>query len=254
MNYRRLLAWAGATRPEIVLLCDHSAAPRLPRTHTPLRLNTCVAELPDYMIPELLVAGAASVAVDCSETTEVLDALPLAPVPAGLVLLPAGEVFADQAPLPRRALLGASASVGVDTDAPADVRLATALRLLGVDYDRPASAAALSSEGCTACNVCVLACPADALSLVGEETTGLVHDRTACDSCLRCVRLCPPSALGSVGPVSLRTLANTPRVTLETIETTRCARCHQRFRATGQELCPTCAFRRATPFGSARPQ
>ena len=254
MSYQRLLAWAGSTHPEIVLLCDHTEAPRLPRTHTPLRLSTCVRELPDYMVPELLLAGATSVALACPARTEVLEALPLAAVPTGLVMLTAAEVPVAEAPLPRRALLGAASHVAIDTGAAADVRLATALRALGVAYDRPTIANALHSEGCTACNVCVLACPTGALSLVGEGRTELIHDRTACDSCQRCVRLCPSSVLGSAGPVSLRTLANQPQVVLETVETARCTRCHQRFRpAEGEELCRTCAFRRQHPFGAARP-
>ncbi len=253
MSYRRLLAWAAATRPDIVLLCDHSAAPRLPRTHTPLRLNSCVGELPDYMVPELLVAGAASVALACTARTEVLDALPLASMPEGPVLLAAAEVPADEAPLPRRALLGAAPAVAIDTDASADVRLADALRALGVGYDRPTMANDLHSDGCTACGVCVLACPDGALSLVGEGTTALVHDRTACTSCQRCVRLCPPSVLSSAGAVSLRTLTNVPQVTLEAVPTAHCAKCGQLFRSSEPGLCPTCAFRRAQPFGVARP-
>ncbi|MDR7329844.1 4Fe-4S dicluster domain-containing protein [Corynebacterium guangdongense] len=254
MSYRRLLAWVATTHPEIVLLCDHSQAPRLPRTHTPLRLRTCVRQLPDYMVPELLLAGATSLALACPERTEVLEALPLAAVPTGLVMLTAAEVPVDQAPLPRRALLGATAHAPIDTGAAADVRLATALRALGVAYDRPTTATALHSQGCTACSVCVLACPNDALSLAGEGSTELIHDRTSCDSCQRCVRLCPSSALGSAGAVSLRTLANQPQVVLETVETARCTRCHQRFRpAEGEELCRTCAFRREHPFGAARP-
>ena len=256
MNPDRLLAWTAATRPDLVLLCEHSPTRRIPRTHTPLRLPTCVTELPDHAVPEILLAGARSLALVCEHSPDLLDALGplLSDPPTGGIRRRADEVSAEEIPVPRRALLGLPGNAGIDTSAPDDVRLATALRLLGVEFDRPTSASALHADGCTACSVCVTACPSGALALIGEDTTDLVHDRTSCTSCMRCVRLCPPGALSSAGSISLRTLSNYPQVSVETMPTAHCERCAQLFRSEGEPLCPTCAFRRATPFGSVLPR
>jgi ferredoxin len=255
MTAPRLLRWVAAAEPDLVLVCDHLDPVRVPRSHVPLRLDRCVAELPDHWIPEVLACGAPTVAVVCDESTRIIDALRhslperLVPAPARRVLRAAEEIFADRVPLPRRALLG----LAVDTPLPLDVdlpdaeRLERALQALDVELHL---SVALTVRDCTACGVCVKACSTGALSLieVSESSTALLHDASLCQGDQRCVDLCPAQAItvaGSDGGAGLQTL--------ETVPTTRCSSCRARFRGNGTELCPPCSFRAANPFGSRMP-
>lgn len=255
MTTRRLLQWVAAAEPDVVLVCDHLDPVRAPRSHVPLRLDRCVAKLPDQWIPEVLACGAPTVAVVCDESTRVIDALReslpdrLVPAPARRVLRAAEEIPADRTPLPRRALLGLSGdtSLPLDVDLPDAERLERALQVLGVELSLSVE---LIARDCTACGVCVKACPAGALSLidVSDSLTALLHDASLCQGDQRCVDLCPAQAItvaGSDGGAGLQTL--------ETVPVTRCSSCRARFRSDGAELCPPCSFRAANPFGSRMP-
>ena len=117
----------------------------------------------------------------------------------------------------------------------------------------------LAARGCTACGVCVQACPADALRLRhggdgGLAITTLLHAPAACDGCRRCVDLCPADALSAAGTWPWSRMLGDGDVPVTTLTTARCGRCGTRFpSATGAALCPVCDYRRRNPFGSAMP-
>lgn len=227
------------TQTHLVLLCDHSPSLRLPRTHTPVRLPGCVTHLPSYLVPELLVTHD-TVAVACEHRTDLLDRLPLAEVPPTHRWRAAGERDVDNY---------------IDLTGESDDRFRAAMQALGL-WDSPA--AELVARGCTACAVCVHACPTDALTLTltadGDEPTAtLNHDRTRCDNTGQCLDLCPVEALHSLGPAPITGVREVPAVTLATVAVTRCAKCSQYFRTDGATLCPTCSYRRDNPFGSTLP-
>ena len=120
----------------------------------------------------------------------------------------------------------------------------------------PGPAPRLRARGCTACGVCVRACPTGALSMRdGGGLTTLLQDPAACDGCHSCLDLCPESALSVDGAWPWdRVLAGDP-APVATVMTTTCARCGTLFpTSSGERLCPVCAFRRRNPFGSALPR
>ncbi|WP_152230344.1 4Fe-4S dicluster domain-containing protein [Georgenia ruanii] len=120
----------------------------------------------------------------------------------------------------------------------------------------PGPAPRLRARGCTACGVCVRACPTGALGVRdGGGLTTLLQDPAACDGCRRCLDLCPESALSVDGAWPWdRVLAGDP-APVATLTTTTCARCGTLFpTSSGERLCPVCTFRRRSPFGSALPR
>ncbi|MCK6212669.1 4Fe-4S binding protein [Georgenia sp. EYE_87] len=174
---------------------------------------------------------------------------------------------AEHMPLSRRQVMGLADPAPrqlPDEDAHPQVRLVAAARQL-VAPDAPAlaalagPAAALSARGCTACGVCVQACPTDALALrhsaaSGPAITTLLQDPAACDGCLRCVDLCPQDALTAAGQESWKKVLGGGLAPVQTLSTAPCERCGTRFPTpSGERLCPVCAYRRANPFGSVVP-
>jgi NAD-dependent dihydropyrimidine dehydrogenase PreA subunit len=174
---------------------------------------------------------------------------------------------AEHMPLSRRQVMGLAHPAPrqlPDEDVHPQVRLVAAAReLLAPDAPALATlaapAAALSARGCTACGVCVQACPTDALTLrhsaaSGPAITTLLQDPAACDGCLRCVDLCPQDALAAAGSVSWQEVLGGGLTPLQTLATAPCERCGTRFPTpSGERLCPVCAYRRANPFGSFVP-
>lgn len=178
-------------------------------------------------------------------------------------------------PVPRRRLLGLGTDVEralPDMDAAPPTRLASAVRALaGVsavaapqaepdglsDIDSPA--VVLAAPGCTACGVCVLACPTQALSLQHHgggavAISTLLQSPSACDGCLRCVELCPASALTVTRSWRWSDLLTDTLRGVATVSTATCTRCSTPFPTTsGERLCPVCRYRRAHPFGSTPP-
>lgn len=112
----------------------------------------------------------------------------------------------------------------------------------------------LSVDGCVACGVCVLACPHDALVLKEEESTTVVrHHEDRCRADRACLRLCPALALTATAGLSLADLAEGPVHELARVHTAACRRCGARHPVGDGELCPTCSYRAAHPFGSTLP-
>lgn len=174
-----------------------------------------------------------------------------------------------------------------DASLSAPARLTAALRLLLgssepvtsqiTDFSGSVSPAKkFTAAGCTACNVCVRACPSDALSLThlgGSQlpatpqpgaqppaVSTLAQTPASCDGCLECVSACPTDVLAVAGQWSwadtlLPTAQGQDKVfAITSLTTAQCQRCRGRFpTATGEALCQVCSYRRKNPFSSTKP-
>lgn len=155
-------------------------------------------------------------------------------------------------------------------------RLAAALRTLAPTHpaglpgglpapasDVAAPARALTSEGCTACGVCVRICPNDALALVDVDDgdgAGPAHTRTllrhapaTCDGTAACIAACPEQALSSDAHWGVEVLLEDEVVELDEVTTMRCARCGARCPHADGGFCELCSFRRTHPFQGRLP-
>ena len=184
---------------------------------------------------------------------------------------------AEHMPVPRRQVLGLGSGPApdlADEHAPAPQRLTAALAALlptppGIGPQLLAPAVRLRAKGCTACGVCVRACPTDALVVrhlggTGDagapttQVTTLLQNPTSCDGCQSCVQICPEDVLGVAGQWDWETLvlrAAAPTLApVASLTTAQCQRCRTRFPTTeSATLCPVCAYRRQNPFASRLP-
>lgn len=164
-------------------------------------------------------------------------------------------------PLDRRGLLGLSRHAppwpvhepGDDDQA----RLVTSLRATGApSMTEPPPGLALVATGCTACGVCVRACPHGSLDLIVNGSLATLQH--APDTCLgeqQCVSLCPVEALSVTGSVGWAEVLDGSPIVLASLQMAVCQRCQSRFPATaGQQWCEPCRIRRSDPFGSHLPQ
>ncbi|WP_066585700.1 4Fe-4S binding protein [Cellulomonas timonensis] len=125
------------------------------------------------------------------------------------------------------------------------------------DVNSPA--VALSASGCTACGVCVQACPTQALTLQHNgggavAISTLLQNPSACDGCQRCVDLCPADVLTVAGQWRWSELLTDSTRGVATISTATCTRCGTQFPTTsGERWCQVCSYRRKNPFGSTLP-
>jgi ferredoxin len=110
---------------------------------------------------------------------------------------------------------------------------------------------------CTACGVCVRACPTGALELIRDDE----YDRfeleflsAACTGCSVCLDLCH-GTLDRGGVPFIVELLEQQWITIASGELARCQRCGTRLAvdALHDGLCPMCAFRKENPFGSRTP-
>ncbi|WP_407342657.1 NADH-quinone oxidoreductase subunit I [Pengzhenrongella phosphoraccumulans] len=267
---------------------------------TVVRLPGCASEVAPHELLELLLLGAARVVVrvdGCARSDDVRAHLAptLALLAAGLVdrlTVDAGPepeqavptdlprrgrrsrrerrrpvLDAAAMPVSRRGLLGLERATVHElpalSDDPHD-RLVAVVRALVAPTaalaDVPAPALRLAASGCTACGVCVQACPAGALVLRhgpgGEQVSisTLLHDPAACNGCTRCIDLCPEHVLVSAGRWAWDRLLVDAEIPVVTVTTALCARCSTSFPvSSGERLCPVCTFRRHHPFGSTLP-
>lgn len=277
-----LLRWLNAMEPPelAVLGCVDTPLPPIPASAIGVRLLGCVADVDVDLPAQLLACGVGRVEVlTCpehadatpdrvSEWSRVLDGVAVAqPVRAGRRSRRHGAVFDLAHPmLPRRIALGLGVPLRIpfDPTMPAHDRALAALRVLA-DQNRARlpeasgtegepAATLLQASGCTACGVCVRACPHDALTLdVAEGVSTLTHRRDACHADNACVRLCPAQALSAVGVLTLLDVARQGTRDLAVVATTACRRCGAQHPASEGELCPPCEFRSRHAFGSGRP-
>ncbi|WP_165372924.1 ATP-binding protein [Pengzhenrongella frigida] len=170
-------------------------------------------------------------------------------------------------PVSRRRLLGLGGPAGRELPPPSAEphdRLVAAVRALVVPTAALAALASptphLVASGCTACGVCVQACPTDALSLrhgAGGENLSistLLHRPAVCNGCALCVDLCPVDVLLVADRWPWSRLLSDDEHPVVTVTTALCARCSTSFPvASGEKLCPVCTYRRRNPFGSTLP-
>lgn len=298
-----LLDWTSRQPEEVELelaCSEHPDPGQGPRGRTVVALPFCLERLAAHLLLELLVAGADSVtvALDGCAASEVLRDRyrPLVGLLAQLgqtdrLHLRGSRgrgwrrpvLAATSMPVSRRQLFflpEAARRPLPDITATAHQRLKAAVRVLaGDDHDSAGDATPvpdgpalrLTSRGCTACGVCVQACPEQALSievdaaeddavdpqgaemLVPGAETALWMRPSSCSGCHACVDVCPADALSEQGHHGWDVLLADSWVALESFATVPCRRCGGRFPAGGSELCPVCAFRSADPFGTTLP-
>ncbi len=294
--------------PRLELVCaEHPDPERGNRAAEVIRLPGCASEAPLHGLFELLTAGAHSVVIRLDGCAN--QAAALAHFEALTALLEAASfgrfkvftqaptaqakrtvLLANQLPVSRRKLL--TLGLGTRSQAtPPDLsssdpeRLNFALReLLGptsADLSQvPARALAFTAAGCTACNVCVRACPSDALVLQhGPANDGLGASEVTisslsqipanCDACTLCVQSCPQDVLKIAGTWDWGTVLDQPTAHSPIVSrpTAKCTRCGARFPATTtgpgasptgsaanqSPLCQVCSYRRKNPFSSMSP-
>lgn len=285
---RALLHWlVSVDLPELVVLgCDHTRLPAIPGNAIGVHYSGCLADAPLSLPAQLLALGVPEIGVvSCPTNREALaqnlatwqrtlDGVRALTEPAthrfsrrrGPVLTMGSQLVS------RRLALGLRPT----NDAPFDLALdepgrgLAALRILehqgrahleSVHPSDPQSSAsrpiavALRAEGCTACGVCVRACPHHALHLSHEDGVSvLFHRGDACRAEQACVRLCPVSALLVTGGLDLAELTERSMVELARVPTRTCPRCRAQHPAADGELCGPCRFRVANAFGSRPPQ
>ncbi|MFZ5603743.1 MAG: 4Fe-4S dicluster domain-containing protein [Pseudomonadota bacterium] len=53
----------------------------------------------------------------------------------------------------------------------------------------------IDNDGCNGCELCVQACPANALEMIGKNAVGMVGDNAGCISCGDCIAICLPRVI-----------------------------------------------------------
>ncbi|MGV8845860.1 4Fe-4S dicluster domain-containing protein [Tessaracoccus sp.] len=261
--------------PSVALVCRGGSASPVGTKHRPaIEAPCCLHELPVHRLVDLWLTGVRDVATPanscCGEDEIIRLHQSWNPLVREMFSLTTGaavpgkwswSLAPSRVPLDRRGLLGLSrrALPTWPTHDSADddhARLLTALRAAGLTpLEQPAPGLALAASGCTACGVCVQACPHDALTLsINGTESSLVHAPNLCRGDQQCVTLCPVDALTVEGsPSWAEMIDGTPHV-LATLEVAVCQRCRARFPAQhGSRLCDSCRIRRSNPFGSQLP-
>ena len=286
---RALLRWLHALEvPDVVvLLCAHTEVPEssgasLPGSSLLVRLEGCLADQGLSLPAQLLACGVRQVHVcPCAERPDAVESVLVSWQRVLDDVVPADvsptcvrrrrrrhvDVFEMRRPsVSRRSLFGMRPGCEPPFDVATDDAARGLAALLLLERDGRARpelvgdsvadqvGVAIAAAGCTACGVCVRACPHDALELV--EVMGdsvLRHDEASCRGDRRCIELCPEAALSVSGPLSLGSLLHRTPVTLARVTTVECPRCRLRHPGGEGALCETCRFRVANPFGSRLP-
>ena len=259
----------------LVLVCRGGQSAPLGTKRRPcVEVAGCLQELSLSRLVDLSLAGVQSVAVTpgpCCSTEDALTVVDrwqetLGALLSLTVIDPepgrnwSWSLSPTRVPVDRRGLLGLRQATPAwpthDASTDDHERLLTSLRAAGVTpAGTPPSRLTLLASGCTACGVCVAACPHNALALViDSDEASLVHSLDACHGEQQCVALCPVDALTVSGsPSWAEVIDGAPRV-LATVETAVCERCRARFPArSGSQWCEPCRIRRSDPFGSHLP-
>ncbi len=279
-----LLLWAARLEePAAVrLVCAEAADQvRADKDENVVVWRGCLATLPAALPFELLTLGASGIVLDrtgCEANwptawdeialvAGVTDRITVQTEAPADGRTPKRLLDADAMPvLRRRSIFGLGA---VNQEAAPELpdqgtpqqRLRAVARKLASQLEEPAPAPEdgwragalnLVSQGCTACRVCVLACPTEALALESASgRAGLGFDPSLCTGCGICVLRCDPNALSENGRLGAPALLAGP-VLLELFEVRTCERCRTAFRGSGK-YCPVCEYRVANPFGHTMP-
>lgn len=272
--------------PRILLRCEHDASPvTAPPGAMVVHLGGCAGALTAASYLEVVAAGAAGLGVLVSgcpaldrveREVEAADRLlgvwpdcPMVRCEAPRQDWRRAQVHdIHRLPVSRRGLLTFALPAprwAAGVSAGERARLLAVLRRLSGTGIPPAlrslaaGAADLVAPACSACGVCVRACPNGALRLdraeaaPGGEFT-LVSAVAKCDDCGRCVALCPSHTLAKRGQADWAQLLEGRLATVGAGSARRCMSCGATFVDSGSaDRCPLCAFRLANPFGSYLP-
>jgi ferredoxin len=290
---REMLRWLLAIGlPETVYLaCSHTALDAVPPGALGVKVSGCSCDESLALPAQLLACGIDQVQViECdldpeAGATQLAAWRAVLPDVTGASALPrprwwrrtaGGPVFClGSRAFSRRSAFGLrpERDLPFDLDADEESRGVAALRLLHKQgraalqaNESPAPLGAtspgavgvaieLSARGCTACGVCVRACPHQALELA--TTAGisvLSHHADLCRGDQACVGYCPVGALSAVSALSLVDLVSRETGELARVPTLVCSRCGVRHPATEGQLCPACRFRSDNAFGSMIPR
>ena len=271
-SLRELLRFlsAGEVPETLILACDHSPRPRVPRRACALHYDACWGEAPLGSLAQILALGVGRIAfVPCSRDGGLRRLLQLGEevFPGRLRLWEtphqgrfAGKwVEVSQLGVSRRSFLGLSTTCALDLNANWQERSAQAFALLGVSEPPPDPPPSwtLQVSTCSVCGVCVAACPHQALSLTPDPADAnllaLTQDLARCEADGACLKLCPPQALAVQDHPTWAEIHDGATRTLTAVNTKVCPSCHNRFPADTGELCPLCAFRQDHPFGALPP-
>lgn len=274
-----LLRWLFAhdLPKEVVLACEHTEVPRLGRGRQAVVWNGCLKDAPVGLPAQILALGVQKVGVlPCEEKPDevgeqlaawesltprlIYDAGGLKP---GIFRSPEALVV-GQIPVPRRVMLGLGLRdkppyllKGDDTSrtlAALEVLTAKGLVRRGEGLESKLGGVRLGVSACTACGVCVQACPHGALTLLHHETGSVLWQTSElCRGEQLCVELCPVKGLWVQGEMRLADLLDEPERQLFVVESAKCEKCGARHPASEGALCQVCEFRRSNPFGSMAP-
>ena len=271
-SLRELLRFlsAGDVPETLILACDHSPRPRVPRRACALHYDACWGEAPLGSLAQILALGVGRIAfVPCSRDGGLRRLLQLGDTvfPGRLRLWEqphqgrfAGNwVEVSRLGVSRRSILGLSTTCALDISANWQERSAQAFALLGVREPPPDPPPSwtLQVSTCSVCGVCVAACPHEALSLTPDPEDAnvliLTQDLASCEADGTCLKLCPERTLAVRDHPTWAEIHDGATRTLTAVNTKVCPSCHNRFPATTGDLCRLCAYRRAHPFDSAMP-
>lgn len=271
-SLRELLRYlsAGEVPETLILACDHSPQPRVPRRACALHYDACWGEAPLGSLAQILALGVGRIAfVPCSRDGGLRRLLALGEevFPGRLRLWEtphqgrfAGKwVEVSRLGVSRRSILGLSTTCDLDLSANWQERSVQAFALLGVSEPPPDPPPSwiLQVSTCSVCGVCVAACPHEALSLTPDSADAdvlvLTQDLARCEADGTCLKLCPEHALSVQGHPSWAEIHDGATRTLTAVKTKVCPSCYNRFPATAGELCPLCTYRRTHPFGAILP-
>lgn len=271
-SLRELLRFLSASEvPEtLILACDHSPRPHVPRRACALHYDACWGEAPLGSLAQILALGVGRIDfVPCSRDGGLSRLLQLGEevFPGRLRLWEtphqgrfAGKwVEVSRLGVSRRSFLGLSTTCALDLSANWQERSAQAFALLGVSEPPPDPPPSwtLQVSTCSVCGVCVAACQHEALSLTPDPEDAnvltLTQDLARCEADGACLKLCPPHALSVQGHPTWAEIHDGATRTLTAVKTKVCPSCHNRFPATAGDLCPLCAFRQNHPFGAILP-
>ncbi|WP_054952740.1 4Fe-4S dicluster domain-containing protein [Flaviflexus massiliensis] len=278
-SLRLLHSWIRANDPGPIALLDPEAPELVDgKAVTGVRLSGPLAEVPRHEILESLNLGATIIYLHgdtgpLHELTTMLEGIGITRLRHGHPEVKPRQIFSsDDVPHSRRDLFGIAGNMAElpDETLLGEERERLALNLLMEKEGIPVSALAdapshglnLQTTGCTACGVCVKACPVDALELsyleIGPDrriSTLSMFD-AACVGCRKCIDLCPEDAFTVRGNTSWETRLGEPvKRPLETIPTVQCEKCKTYFpMSQGGTLCQTCKATRDNPFGIRWPE